>query len=60
VKSFPFKIKFMAEKSETKKWSLGEENGVFQEQQTQKWCFVMNKGRSACVICKQTVRVPEE
>jgi hypothetical protein len=50
----------MAEKSETKKWSLGEENGVFQEQQTQKWCFVMNKGRSACVICKQTVRVPEE
>jgi hypothetical protein len=50
----------MANKIQMKKWKLEEENTVFQEQWTEKNCFVGNKGSIICVICKQSVGMPKE
>jgi len=47
----------MADMSKMKKWRLEEENRAFQEQWTDNWCFVENKGSVICVICKQSVIV---
>jgi len=37
------------------KWRLGGGNSVFQEQKTEKYCFVNHKGRIMCVIHMQNV-----
>jgi hypothetical protein len=54
MKSFTSKTKSMAEKSKRKKRKLEEENRALQEQWTEKYCFVRNKGSIMCVICKQS------
>jgi len=45
----------MAHKSETKKWMLEKQKTVFQEQWTEKWCFVENKSNVMRVSCKWIV-----
>jgi hypothetical protein len=38
----------MADKSKMQTWKLGDEKRVFQEQWTEKYCFVENKGSIIC------------
>jgi len=35
------------------------ENRVSEEQRTEKWSFVENKGGTTCVTCQQSVSVPK-
>lgn len=50
----------MSVSNQPKKRKLVEEKRIFQEQWTEKFCFIENKGNILCLICKATVAVPKE
>jgi putative ubiquitin-RnfH superfamily antitoxin RatB of RatAB toxin-antitoxin module len=42
------------------KRKLEDEKRVFQEQWTEKFCFIEHKGNIICIICKATIAVPKD
>jgi len=42
------------------KWSWEEENRAFQEQWTEKWCFIENRGSTICMLYKQSGSILKE